>query len=409
MFTTIYPFFIRVASIWNPKAALWVNGRKDQFSRLEEAVDSSPKPIIWFHSASLGEFEQGRPVIERIRSAYPSYRILLTFFSPSGYEVRKNYSGADIVFYLPMDSKRNARLFIKITQPKAVFFIKYETWFHYLNVLSENKIPVYLISAVLYQNQFSFTPWSKFMKLTLASFRHIFAQSDDALEILKEHEVATEYSLGGDTRYDRVKELSGLHFDNQEIELFVNNQPVIVAGSTWEDDEQKLHALHATQQNLKLIIAPHEISTKNITALQDFFPNSILFSAIQTIKNPEAYSILIIDCIGILSKLYRYATIAYVGGGFNRAGIHNILEAAAYGKTVVFGSNYTKSNEAKEMIALKLAHSFSSNEELLNIINELLSHPQQLEEKNQLSKQFVEDRTGATEKILQLIESDQIL
>jgi 3-deoxy-D-manno-octulosonic-acid transferase len=275
--------------------------------------------------------------------------------------------------------------------------------------LSENQIPAFLISAVLYQNQFSFSPWANFMKTTLASFSHIFTQSDDALEILKEHEVATDYSLGGDTRYDRVKELSELHFQNKDIALFINNQPVVVAGSTWGDDEQKLQALHAVHQNVKLIIAPHEISNKNITELQELFPNSILFSTIQNIKNPEAYSILIIDCIGLLSKLYRYATIAYVGGGFNRAGIHNILEAAAYGKKVIFGPNYSKSNEAKEMIALSLAHSFSSQEELLNSVDELQSDSQKLEEINKLSKEFVEERTGATEKILQLIERDQVL
>lgn len=408
LFITLYPYFLRVASVWNPKAALWVNGRKNQFSRLQQVVDSSPKPIIWFHSASLGEFEQGRPVMERIRSTYPSYRILLTFFSPSGYEAKKNYTGADIIFYLPMDSKKNARLFINITQPKAAIFIKYETWYHYLNTLSAKNIPTYLISAVLYQNQFSFTPWAKFMKTTLTYFSHIFAQSDDVLELLKEHEVATDYSLGGDTRYDRVKELSELPFQNQDIELFINNQPVLVAGSTWGDDEKKLKALHALHPNVKLIIAPHEISNKNIIGLQELFPNSILFSSIQNIKNPEAYSILIIDCIGLLSKLYRYATIAYIGGGFNRAGIHNILEAAAYGKIVVFGSNYSKSNEAKEMIAQSLAHSFSSHEDLCNIVNEYLSNSQLLEEKNKLSKQFVEDRTGATEKIVQRIARDQL-
>jgi 3-deoxy-D-manno-octulosonic-acid transferase len=221
--------------------------------------------------------------------------------------------------------------------------------------------------------------------------------------------VATEYSLGGDTRYDRVKELAGLPFQNKDIELFIDNQTVLVAGSTWGDDEQKLQALRATNQNVKLIIAPHDISPKNITSLQKLFPNSILFSTIQNTQNTTGYSTLIIDCIGLLSKLYRYATITYVGGGFNRAGIHNILEAAAYGKTVVFGPNYSKSNEANEMIALSLAHSFSTNEELLSIVEELLSNPQQLEEKNKQSKEFVEDRTGATEKILQLIERDRLL
>ncbi|MEY5046100.1 MAG: hypothetical protein RL713_1325 [Bacteroidota bacterium] len=409
LFAHLFPFFIRVASIWNPKAALWVNGRKDQFERLRWAVGQSSKPIIWFHTASLGEFEQGRPVIEEVRLRYPGYRILLTFFSPSGYEIRKNYAGADMVFYLPMDTKRNASLFIEITAPQLAIFIKYETWYNFLSVMNTKGIPSLLVSAVVYPHQFSFSPWSRFMKKTLALFTHIFAQSDDALDMLKAHQIETDYSLGGDTRYDRVKTLSEVPFQHNGIERFINNQKVLVAGSTWHDDEKMLSALQLNQPSLKLIIAPHETSTKNISVLKDLFPNSILFSELDKIDDPEQSTVLIIDSIGLLSKLYRYATIAYVGGGFNKAGIHNILEAAVYGNVVLFGSNFSKSNEAKEMIELSLAHSFSTKDELIKIVVTLFNNPEQMNQKNLLAKQFVEERIGATKKVLAFIENHQLI
>jgi 3-deoxy-D-manno-octulosonic-acid transferase len=357
----------------------------------------------------LGEFEQGRPVIEEVRLKYPGYRILLTFFSPSGYEVRKNYAGADLVFYLPMDTKRNAHLFLEITKPHLAVFIKYETWYNYLSALKEKHIPSLLISAVVYPQQFTFSAWSAFMKKTLALFSHIFAQSHYALELLKEHQIETSYSLGGDTRYDRVKALSDLSFQHNGIEQFLDNQAVIVAGSTWHDDEKMLASLRMNETRLKLIIAPHEPSQKNIATLRDLFPESILFSTIDNTDQPEQYNVLIIDCIGLLSKLYRYATVAYVGGGFNKAGIHNILEAAAYGNFVVFGPNYAKANEANEMIDGSLAYSFSTAEELQNKMTELINHPEGIAEKKRLSKQFVEEHIGATKKILDLIEQEHML
>lgn len=409
LFVHLFPFFIRVASIWNPKAALWVKGRKNQFERLRLAVGKSSRPIIWFHTASLGEFEQGRPVIEEIRQKYPEYRILLTFFSPSGFEIRKNYAGADLVFYLPMDTKRNASLFLEITAPQLAIFIKYETWYNFLSELKNKGVPSLLVSAVVYPHQFSFSPWSSFMKKTLALFTHIFAQSDDALDMLKAHQIETNYSLGGDTRYDRVKTLSDAPFQHNGIERFLNNQAVLVAGSTWHDDEKMLSNLQSKQSRLKLIIAPHEISSKNISELKGLFQESILFSELENIENPELYSVLIIDNIGLLSKLYRYGNIAYVGGGFNKAGIHNILEAAVYGNTVVFGPNFSKSNEAKEMIELSLAYSFSTKDELANIVDTLCNNREQLNQKNLIVKQFVEERIGATKKVLALIEKQQHL
>jgi len=409
LFVHLYPLFIRIAAFWNPKARLWIAGRNNQFERLKIAVGASDKPIIWFHSASLGEFEQGRPVIESMREAYPSYRILLTFFSPSGYEVRKNYAGADMVFYLPMDTKRNAEKFLDITSPKLAIFIKYETWFNFLNTLKQFRTPTLLISAVAYPHQFTFSLWASFMKKTLALFDHIFTQSDDGLELLKENHINTAFSLGGDTRYDRVKTLSTLPFQHQGIETFINKKQVIVAGSTWYEDEKLLADLSAEQKDLKLIIAPHEISSKNIDELLKLFPGSILFSEIDNINHPENHTVLIIDSIGLLSKLYRYATIAYVGGGFNRAGIHNILEAAAYGKVVLFGPEYSRSNEAKEMIQLSLAYSCSSKEKISSCISKLFNSTEVLHEKNEAARQFVIDRTGATATILKYIKDKHLL
>lgn len=409
LFVNLFPFFIRVASLWNPKAALWINGRKGQFERIRWAVEKNTKPIIWFHTASLGEFEQGRPVIEEVRMRYPDYRILLTFFSPSGYEIRKNYAGVDMVFYLPMDTKGNANLFLEITAPKLAVFIKYETWYNYLSVLKDKGVPSLLVSAVVYPYQFSFSPWSRFMKKTLSLFTHIFAQSDDALDMLKAHQIETDFSLGGDTRYDRVRTLSEAPFQHNGIERFMNNQKVLVAGSTWLDDEKILSDLLLHQPGLKLIIAPHETSSKNISAVKDLFINSILYSELDKIDHPEQFTVLIIDSIGMLSKLYRYATIAYVGGGFNKAGIHNILEAAVYGNVVLFGSNFSKANEAKEMIELSLAYSFSTKDELQKIIDVLFSSPNELDKKNLMAKQFVEDRIGATKKVLAFIENHHLL
>ena len=409
LFVHLFPILIRVASIWNPKASLWVKGRKNQFERLRWAVGQDSKPIIWFHTASLGEFEQGRPVIEEVREQYPNYRILLTFFSPSGYEIRKHYTGADMVFYLPIDTKRSAKLFLDITSPQIAIFIKYETWYNYLSILKEKEVPSLLVSAVVYPQQFSFLPWANFMKRTLALFTHIFAQSDDALDMLKANKINTEYSLCGDTRYDRVKTLSSAPFQNNGIERFLNNQAVIVAGSTWHEDEKMLSMLQNEQTRLKLIIAPHEIASKNIAAVKDLFEQSILYSELEMIENPEQYPVLIIDNIGLLSKLYRYATIAYVGGGFNKAGIHNVIEAAVYGRVVLFGKNFSKSNEAKEMIEHSLGYAFSTKEELISIVDNLLGNSEHLNQKNQFAKEFVEERTGATNKVLTLIKNHQLL
>lgn len=409
LFVSLYPLIIGLASLWNPKAKLWINGRKGQFERMEEALQKNNQPLIWFHCASLGEFEQGRPVMESIRDQYPQYRIVLTLFSPSGYEVRKNYAGADWVFYLPMDSRANANRFIELTKPKMAFFIKYETWFHYLSVLKERQIPCLLISGLLLENQFKFPPWGNFMKSIFASFTYLFAQSNPTLSLLKKYKIAAPHGFGGDTRFDSVLQLSGQVFHHPQLEAFAGDGPVLVAGSTWEEDENRIAGLADSISNMKLVIAPHEIGERHIRQLQLQFPRSILFSEIENHKAIQDVNVVIVDCIGLLSKLYRYGTWCYVGGGFNRAGIHNILEAAAYGKTVFIGPNYHKANEAKEMIGKGLVFSCSSKEELTQQVKALMNNPTLLEEKNKAALVFVQENQGATARVLSLIKEQHLL
>ena len=409
LFVSLYPGIIRLASLWNPKAKLWIHGRKDQFKRLEEALQKSNRPLIWFHCASLGEFEQGRPVIESIKDQYPQYRILLTFFSPSGYEVRKNYSGADLVFYLPMDSLSNANRFIGLTKPKMAFFIKYETWFHYLSVLKEREIPCLLISGILLESQFKFPPWGNFMKSIFDSFTYLFAQSQPTISLLKKYKIIAPYGLGGDTRFDRVLQLSSQSFKHPQLAVFAGDGPVLVAGSTWEADENLIAGLADSISNMKLVIAPHEIGERHIHRLQSQFPRSILYSEIENHTSIQDINVVIIDCVGLLSKLYRYGTTCYVGGGFNRTGIHNILEAAAYGKTVFIGPNYNKANEAKEMIEKGLVFSCRSKEALTLKVKELMNNPKLLEEKNKAALVFVQENQGATARVLSLIKEQQLL
>ena len=398
-----------MASLWNPKAKLWINGRKDQFNRLEKALQKSNQPLIWFHCASLGEFEQGRPVIESIKDQYPQYRILLTFFSPSGYEVRKNYSEADLVFYLPMDSLSNANRFIGLTNPKMAFFIKYETWYYYLSVLKERKIPCLLISGILLESQFKFPPWGNFMKTIFESFTYLFAQSRPTLSLLKKHKITSAYGFGGDTRFDRVLQLSSQSFHHPQLAIFAGEGPVLVAGSTWEADEIMIAGLADSISNMKLVIAPHEIGERHIHRLQSQFPRSVLYSEFENHTLIQDFNVLIIDCVGLLSKLYRYGTYCYVGGGFNRTGIHNILEAAAYGKTIFIGPNYKKANEAKEMIEKGLVFSCGSKEDLIQQLQELMDNPKLLEEKNKAALLFVQENQGATARVLSLIKEQQLL
>jgi len=404
LFLFLYPLGIRVAALKNEKARQWINGRNQWEETIRLEVAKGNGPIIWFHCASLGEFEQGRPVIESIKQRHPNYRVLLTFFSPSGYEARKNYSGADIVQYLPLDGKSNARSFLDSTQPVMAVFIKYETWYYYLNALHQRKIPTLLISAIFFKEQIYFRPWGGFMKKMLNCFTHIFAQDETSYALLRSSNVTSPFSLGGDTRYDRVVQITHEHVHIRTLELFCEQSDVIVAGSTWKEDEQYLHSLSQRHPSLKLIIAPHEIGQHHIQRLKEQFEQSITFSELEQSHDPSSYKTVIIDCIGLLSKLYRFSTLAYVGGGFNSSGIHNILEASAYGRVVLFGPQFSISNEAKALIALELAYSYAQQDELSTRVGQLLNDRTALNEKNSAAHQFVMENKGATNRILSYME-----
>ena len=395
----LYGFFIHCASFFNEKAALWVKGRKDWEAKLKSVLQGS-NAVIWFHCASLGEFEQGRPLIEKIKIKYPQSKILLTFFSPSGYEIRKNYSGADVVFYLPLDTVYNARTFIDIVKPERVFFVKYEFWFNYLRELKNRNIPTYLISAIFRREQHFFSSIGKWSRQGLDTYKHIFVQDENSLSLLNEFGY-NNVIVAGDTRFDRVNKLVVQAKKYDLMQVFKGEIPLVVAGSTWQADEDILASISLA--NFKLIIAPHEISESNLGSLMQkfsqYYPVRYSEANDASLKNAR---VLIIDNIGMLSSLYGYASIAYIGGGFGK-GIHNVLEAAAYGMPVLFGPNYQKFQEAVELIQLKAAYSVNSTEELKEKLNLFLNDSVLLKETSLVSKKYVEQKTGATDIILNVV------
>lgn len=423
----LYVMAVRIASLWNEKAKQWLQGRQNLFEDLRIKIGNETN-IIWMHCSSAGEFEQGKPVIERLKKEYPAYKILVTFFSPSGFNAAKKYTSADFISYLPADTKANAKLFFDIVKPQLVAFVKYEFWYHHLSQAAYRHIPLLLVSAVFRKNQFFFKWYGRFYRQMLFLFRHIFVQDEPSVQLLKENGI-THYSIGGDTRFDRVKEIAENFFPISPIEHFTQEQPTIVAGSTWPDDEKLLASLK--QGEIKLIVAPHEINKEHIQAIQKLLPNSILYSHIkeafaENIKDPLWHTvqnetgsflkkqlaeakILIIDNVGMLSKLYHYATIAYIGGGFTKDGIHNALEAAVYGKPVIFGPNYKKYREAKELIDCGGGFSISTAEQLNHLITDLLHKKEKLHQSGEASKKYIDRNTGATEKIIQAIQANRLL
>ncbi len=366
--------------------------------------------LVWIHCSSLGEFEQGKPVIEKIRTHNPAKKILLTFFSPSGYEEKKHYPGADYIFYLPMDSKKNAKNFIDIINPSLVFFIKYDFWYHYLKEINRRKIPCLLISALFREGQSFFKWYGVLQRKMLSCFTAIFVQNEKSKELLRKINIRN-CVVSGDTRFDTVIEITNRFEPIQVIEEFIGKKKCVVAGSTWKDDEEILQKIliRLNDNDLKLIIAPHEIHKARLNELKELFPASINFSDLITISKKESYNILVIDNIGTLSRLYKYAYIAYVGGGFTRDGVHNVLEAAVYGKPVVFGKNYKKYKEATDLIECGGAKSFSVKDELYQILLALLNDETEYYQKCLASKNYVLENKGATEKILHYIEVNRLL
>jgi 3-deoxy-D-manno-octulosonic-acid transferase len=401
----LYKSAIHLASAVNPKARKWVRGRKDIFSRIEAALQQTPpgSPLVWFHCASLGEFEQGRPLIEKYRQQHPGTRIFLSFFSPSGYEVRKDYKGADYIFYLPADTPSNARRLVKLLQPSAAFFIKYEFWFNYLEELKKQGTPVYLVSGIFRKDQHFFRSYGGWFRKGLSAFKLFFVQDQNSADLL--------FSIGmknvviaGDTRFDRVAAIAEQKKEIPSVAVFCQGHQVIIAGSTWQPDEEVLHAIPLRDYKMKMIIAAHEIHEEHLAGIEKLFSD---YSCLRFSKaSPQelvSAEILIIDSIGLLSSLYQYGSFAFIGGGYGK-GIHNILEAATFGLPVLFGPNYHKFIEARDLVKTGGAFEISDSVSLLKTV-QLLQDKQVLETASHIARHYVLRHTGATDKILQAISA----
>lgn len=408
IFLFLYQAGIGIASLWNDKAKLWLNGRKNIFEELNSKLKTQKSKVIWFHCSSLGEFEQGRPVIEKLRSQNPNFKFLLTFFSPSGFEIRKDYKGADWVFYLPLDSKKNAKRFFEIADPSLAVFVKYDYWYYYLTECKKRNIPLLLVSGIFRKDQPFFKWYGSLHRRMLKCFNHFFVQDKESFQLLQSINI-NNATVAGDTRFDRVSEIAKNFKPIEEIEKFCGSSPVIVAGSTWPEDEKLIKDATALFPDLKIIIAPHEINKEHIDQLKSIFPNAMLHSQLVA-QNYQLITsnCLIIDNIGMLSRLYYYATISYVGGGFNK-GIHNTLEAAVYGKPVLFGPNYKKFREAIGLIETRGGICINSSTDLSTILQKFISNKDELESSGRNSFDFVNQNRGATDKIFHYIEVNRLL
>ena len=396
----LYWILVNIAALFNKKAKQFVVGRKGQFQKLSKAFIATDK-IIWFHSASLGEFEQGRPVIEAFKKEHPGLKILVTFFSPSGYEIRKNYSGADYICYLPLDYSWNAAKFLDIIKPQAIYFIKYEFWPNYINEAKRRNIPIYCFSSNFRNNQLFFKWYGGKYKNILSKFKHLFVQNQRSKELLESVGI-TNVTVNGDTRFDRVHQIASQTKELPVVASFKANHNIIVCGSTWPVDEDLIiEYINICVHNCKFIIAPHELHETNIEQLQrKIMKKNIRYSqANETIVTN--YDVLIIDNIGMLSSIYKYGVAAYIGGGFGK-GIHNILEAATFGLPVVIGPKHKKFQEAVDLIERGGVFPISNGTELNKIFDTLLYDSVSLTKASTICKNYVAENTGATSKILEL-------
>jgi 3-deoxy-D-manno-octulosonic-acid transferase len=396
---------LRLASPFNPKAKLWLEGRRNWEENLKLKVASlNLENAVWFHCASLGEFEQGRPVIENLKKENPHQKIVLTFFSPSGFEIQKKYPYADLVTYLPSDTPYNSKLFLSILKPKLAVFVKYEFWLNYLFELDKKQIPTFLISTVIKKHQSFFKWYGGNFRKALKTYKTIYTQDAYSIELLKTLKINSGV-LSGDTRFDRVLKICSAPKQINEISNFAKDSFVIVAGSSWQKDEDCLIEayikLKENHSNLKLIIAPHEIDKKNIDRLKNLLhKNNLPFHVFS--DNPPAYtdSILLVNAIGFLSSIYQYGTVAFIGGGFTN-GIHNILEPTVYGLPVLFGPNYKKFNEAFEVIDLNVGFVVTDSFSLTKQLEVFMNDSEVLSLSSRLAKNYVLKNSGATQKIVQ--------
>ncbi len=406
-----YYFFLRASAPFHPKAAKWIDGRRHWSIRLAKATEHNNSPTIWMHCASLGEFEQGRPLLEKLRTTHPDHFLLLTFFSPSGYDIRKNYEGADHVAYLPLDTAANARMFLNIVEPHLAIFIKYDFWYHFLTTLHHNSIPTILVSALFRPGQIFFRPWGGLFRQMLNYFTQIFVQDDNSQKLIQQYAPKVRTTIVGDTRIDRVQHIAQQAKRFPEIEQWIGPRRILLCGSTWSADEKYIAHWYNNLPNQqkdeaktwRLLIAPHDIAPHRLQQIQQRFPGqTILHSQLSATPSQTKKNILLIDNIGMLSSLYRYALIAYIGGGFG-TGIHNILEPAAFGLPICFGPRYQKFAEATTLVDENGAFVIRKNEDLRQIINQL-EDKAEYKRATQVVQNFINTHQGATSKIMSYIQ-----
>jgi 3-deoxy-D-manno-octulosonic-acid transferase len=393
----LYQAGIKLAAKWNEKAGLLAKGQNSCFSILQEKIIPGQK-YAWFHASSLGEFEQGRPLIEELKRRSPEQKVVLTFFSPSGYEVRKNYTGADIVVYLPMDTPDNVYRFLDIVKPEKAVFIKYEFWANYLTELKKRGIPTYLVSAIFRPQQAFFKWYGGWYRSLLSAFTHLYVQDKPSEELLKSIGV-TNVTVAGDTRFDRVAEIAAQAKELPLVEAFAKGRRVLVAGSSWPLDEDILFDYFNSHEDLFLIVAPHVTSESHIEDICRKLKRPFARYTKTDEQHAAQADCLIIDCIGLLSSIYRYGQIAYIGGGFG-VGIHNVLEAAVYGVPVIFGPNYHKFREACGLIEAGGGFSISELQQYVNLMDKLLQNTDYLSSCGKNSATFVDGNLGATDLIM---------
>ena len=417
-FLWLYRTGVRIVSPWNQKARLWLRGRKNIMHEISALRFPEGKPRIWMHCASLGEFEQGRPIIEKLRKDNPELLVVISFFSPSGYEIKKNYTGADHVLYLPEDSERNARAFIDAIQPKMVLWIKYEYWYFYLRELKTRNIPVLLVSAIFNTSQPFFKWHGTLYRSMLTCFSRIFVQNEESKKLLGNLDLGALTQVSGDTRFDRVVEIAGSFEKLPLIESFCQDSKVIVAGSTWDEDEEELDHYANTHPDIKFIIAPHEIDEGHLRDIESIFQRCVRYSALENymreqepkdISSNKNKNVLLVDNIGMLARLYYYATVSYVGGGFGEDGVHNVLEAAVYGKPVIYGPVIEKYLEAVELADTGGGIIIDSAIEAELAFDRLFSDPTEYSQCCQAAKNYVYAKKGATAKLVQYIYENRLL
>jgi len=391
----LYSLIVRMVAPFNLKAKRFIEGRNNVWKEISQKINPNEKHV-WFHFASLGEFEQGRPVLEKIKALHPEKKIVITFFSPSGYEIRKNYALAEGVFYLPLDTKSNASKFVKAINPEIAVFTKYEFWHHYFKVLSLNNVPLFLISGIFRPNQIFFKFYGGFNRNILKRISWFFVQNEESIALLKRLNLENA-SIAGDTRFDRVAQNAEHPVDLPLIREFCGDAKVFIAGSTWPADEQLLKTLSLSYPDWKFIIAPHEIGADHLDQLDKLFPTAIRYTGLKEVQ--ETSNILIIDNIGMLSAIYQYGQMAYIGGGFGQ-GIHNTLEAVAYGIPVIFGPKYQKFQEAHDLIRLGVAKTIKDEAGLTAAFQAFLEN----QEAGTAAKFYVDQQKGATETIYRKIK-----